>query len=1008
MNADDKDRVRVVETSQVPMRPRCRIPQRLGSPRPKMPPSNRPVHTPPATPRPDGRIIGTTSAKQKVPAHRKTQNSMSVKIRQHTFSERSPWTGGCSRQKYNTDSPVPNQDTIDKLEQEELENLKQDLNRNKPEDMTIIKIQNVWKKHIDEFEALKRELDVQQKDVLKLYAALSDTHKAMSALGQEVSLPSIEDLRIMNVAKLTPNQLLKLCSDKRGHEESSSTKIMTVEMNKILEMPSKLVSTCELTLQKRMDIIEWFQTLKTEEKCISINKLTKKINEFIAENEMLAASLNQCKAEFMNELKIVVESLRNGRNENALLQERTEKLNDEVSKLIAQNTDLRKEVLTFEAMKFSPNTKHRIEELEKELKEEKCKKTVIKDRLTRAEHQVKTLNQRTSQMEAALDLARSQNWTLERTVQQLNDQNQKLQSDFDKELVKLTDSIKDNTVHLQEIAEARETLQTEKETLENRLQELSDSYNESLNKLIEELGANVKKLQDTEQKFEEETNERINLQSKLESLCSQLFEAEIRYKDVLKQMQVKDEELSNLNNVKCELEATSKSLESTKTELEDCKCRLLQQTQIIQEIENQLQEAIKSEKSLQIELKNKENYIAELETKSQEIENKLYETMDFDKSIQIELRNKEKYIAELEQKKSLLEDQLREREQKMETYEKQLETLKIEIAQVNVEFGDFDNMSQLRAMVNEQREKLQETTQQNDELTKALQQKELEMQNYREQLAERQKLLEQKDGVIKMISQKEQEQANITKLLRNNLELRAKADCELNQQISEKNAEIKSLESNLETRNEQISELEQIILTLEGQLQKVSLQRRRDRDKLYMLEKALTELEAIPDCKQNETPVDNLDHLIKILEDELGQFVPVPNDPPRTKKHVDEHKKLGRVEHSGDPERVEHYGDGRNNELKHHITEQDKPEPQSRKMDLQSSAFKDNLGRKKAITNMETQRWLEKAHPINFIYQTTLDKQIPRLKGTVPTVQVFAGQLDDKKGKMFKFAGHHL
>lgn len=40
-------------------------------------------------------------------------------------------------------------------------------------------------------------------------------------------------------------------------------------------------------------------------------------------------------------------------------------------------------------------------------------------------------------------------------------QNQKLQEDFDQELNKLTQSIKDNTTHLEDIALAREKLQSE-------------------------------------------------------------------------------------------------------------------------------------------------------------------------------------------------------------------------------------------------------------------------------------------------------------------------------------------------------------------------------------------------------------------------------------------------------------------------------------------------------------------------------------------------------------------
>lgn len=40
-------------------------------------------------------------------------------------------------------------------------------------------------------------------------------------------------------------------------------------------------------------------------------------------------------------------------------------------------------------------------------------------------------------------------------------QNQNLQTDFDKELNKLRESIRENTMHLEEIAEAREKLQSE-------------------------------------------------------------------------------------------------------------------------------------------------------------------------------------------------------------------------------------------------------------------------------------------------------------------------------------------------------------------------------------------------------------------------------------------------------------------------------------------------------------------------------------------------------------------
>lgn len=46
----------------------------------------------------------------------------------------------------------------------------------------------------------------------------------------------------------------------------------------------------------------------------------------------------------------------------------------------------------------------------------------MKDRLTKAEGQIKTGKEKAAQLEAALEQARSQTWTLERTVQQLHEQ----------------------------------------------------------------------------------------------------------------------------------------------------------------------------------------------------------------------------------------------------------------------------------------------------------------------------------------------------------------------------------------------------------------------------------------------------------------------------------------------------------------------------------------------------------------------------------------------------------
>lgn len=143
----------------------------------------------------------------------------------------------------------------------------------------------------------------------------------------------------------------------------------------------------------------------------------------------------------------------------------------------------------------------------------------IKDRLSRAEGQVKIGEERSLQLESSLSHARNRTRSLERTVQQLHDQvgddvlklfiytfhkniqnletrpsellgvalvidlhvvflkivtvwhqwtystnplqNEQLQKDFDVELNKLKESMRKNTLQLEEIAAARESLQAE-------------------------------------------------------------------------------------------------------------------------------------------------------------------------------------------------------------------------------------------------------------------------------------------------------------------------------------------------------------------------------------------------------------------------------------------------------------------------------------------------------------------------------------------------------------------
>lgn len=55
-----------------------------------------------------------------------------------------------------------------------------------------------------------------QKAIVELYASMQNTHHKMTTMGHKFALPPPEDLNIMNVAKLSPDQLLQLCSLRQG------------------------------------------------------------------------------------------------------------------------------------------------------------------------------------------------------------------------------------------------------------------------------------------------------------------------------------------------------------------------------------------------------------------------------------------------------------------------------------------------------------------------------------------------------------------------------------------------------------------------------------------------------------------------------------------------------------------------------------------------------------------------------------------------------------------------
>lgn len=69
----------------------------------------------------------------------------------------------------------------------------------------------------------------------------------MTELGQRPNLPSAEDLRIMNVAKMTPDQLLQLCAGTRNPDGKDAIYLYI----EIIDQPLHICSSQPTTVFKR-------------------------------------------------------------------------------------------------------------------------------------------------------------------------------------------------------------------------------------------------------------------------------------------------------------------------------------------------------------------------------------------------------------------------------------------------------------------------------------------------------------------------------------------------------------------------------------------------------------------------------------------------------------------------------------------------------------------------------------------------------------------------------------
>ncbi|XP_047989061.1 coiled-coil domain-containing protein 186-like [Leguminivora glycinivorella] len=468
------------------------------------------------------------------------------------------------------------------------------------EDRKRMQLKLRWQENIAKFETVKRQLHEKQRDLLQLYATLRASHRELLSMGQTMCLPPSEDLSIMNVSKLAPGQLLQLCAGAEINELRMTNNV-PFDMHKLREIPNKIVASCEVTLNSRKDIIDWFEDIIAK-KMITKNVLIKKIKDFKAENEEFKKSLDKHKEDYLRFINESEKYFKHGANATISNELCFQTLSLKLSEVNTLNDGLRKRLQEAEnKAKFCEN---KSKELEKQLiKGEKHKKRDL---------QCKLKEEEIVQLNLALEEANSKSRTLEQTVCQLCEENKEMRSNYDTRLKKLNESIDINAKLFDEITADRSKLLTEKQELEKQLLEIKNNFDETLRSTKHESNACVVKLMEAEKKYKELLDEKSTMADKIESMCGQLLESETRFKEVSDKLKEAESNSRHVVEYRKELELLNRQAANTKEELLEYKNTIAKQSDAIQQLRQNVNDVVNSREQLKNDLNNKEKYILEL------------------------------------------------------------------------------------------------------------------------------------------------------------------------------------------------------------------------------------------------------------------------------------------------------------------------------------------------------------------------------------------------------------
>ncbi|CAH0717281.1 unnamed protein product, partial [Brenthis ino] len=667
-----------------------------------------------------------------------------------------------------------------------------------------------------EFHHLKRELDLQQQEILKLFDGIRNLREHMMREGISVCNEEIQELLVLNVADWAPEEVTQLCRDAVSFSNTDGAvelfnKTVPLDECTLAEMESKAlkvpVQFAELCLQAftaRQDLINWVKDLIEKNEIVATDAV-ERIANYNTQGLELYEVLRDLKTRADDAVDTIIALSRRACEERSTLIAVGESLVREVARL-RQDLETRP-TMTNEICKIQADAdiSKELEQTRQLLEEERVAKSAMKDKLTSTETQLRQTRLRVSKMDRQLREAEASIASLTGTVKTLEDQSRQREVQLEARARKLKESLKTGEVTSSQLAQQRDSLKNEVKNLKEQIQTLTDKHkseeqtmNNKLNDLMSALDEEKKLTQaEIEQKHQLEVaiKENQNTIEKLKAKCTGL-EGNRLNPDLPTEREM---------DMWAELQATKDTLRLTEEEMNACK-------------------------------REKVRFLETL-TKIAESDDKV----GIQQKLAAELLTKEEILGKNQLQIRELTKMNKLNEQKIIQYEEYFRELQIHNSTEENSEDAINNSSYqyLQQEIMNLKMSLLDALHSKEELAESLAEKEQQLEHQNKTSRAQAKVIKVREELINMLNNKETEQSRKLATLQQDLEHRMKIVDEVNKQIGAKADEIQELFTTLENKQQQIHRLEKIVFALEEQQTRSQAQRTRQEEKIAALEHEL-------------------------------------------------------------------------------------------------------------------------------------------------------------------------